>query len=181
MPPLLPGDDITVVIMPFCALLGGAEDKMKKLGISYSHDTAPGPGVRIVLFSIEVTLQESTLRWMSNDPCVRRIVVDEAHLALIWSNFRLHYFYCTHELAKTGKQVILLTATVPFKQHGSLLASWGLCRPTLLQHGIHTAQICGTRFLLLISLMKIVLHGRCVVLTWVQAKLGSCLCGGERI
>ena len=126
VPPLLPGKDITVVILPFRALLGDVLDKMKALGIPHSDGPSAPEGTRAVVLSLEVAFQERTLCWMVNDDRVQRIVVDEAHLALIWDNFRPQYFLHTRDLGKMKKQVVLLTATAPFEQRARLLDAWGL-------------------------------------------------------
>lgn len=126
VPPLLPGKDITVVILPFRALMADVQDKMVRLGIPFACGPHPPAGVRAVILSLEVAVMESTLRWLTTDTLVRCIVVDEAHLALIWDEFRPHYFLRTQELVKAEKQVVLLTATVPFAQRSDLLQRWGL-------------------------------------------------------
>lgn len=124
VPPLLPGDDITVVILPFRALLGDVCDKMQALQIPYSTECAPN-NARAVVLSLEVAFRRETIRWMANDRRVRRIVVDEAHLALYWSDFRYQYIHA-HEIGHTRKQVILLTATAPYEKRQELLNIWGL-------------------------------------------------------
>jgi DEAD/DEAH box helicase len=126
VPPQLPGKDITVIILPFRALQGDVLDKMKALRIPHSDGPGAPEGTRAIVLSLEVAFQESTLCWMANDDRVRRIVVDEAHLALIWDNFRQQYFLHARELGKMKKQVVLLTATAPFEQRAQLLDAWGI-------------------------------------------------------
>jgi DEAD/DEAH box helicase len=126
VPPLLPGDDITVVILPFRALMAEVLDKMKALNIAYSEGPNAPEGTRVVALSLETAFQEGTLRWMANDVRVRRIVVDEAHLVLIWHDFRPQYFEHARQLGAIDKQVVLLTATAPFEKRGLLLNAWGI-------------------------------------------------------
>jgi hypothetical protein len=133
VPPLLPGTDITVAILPFRALLADVLDKMKACGISCSDGPNPPKGTRAVVLSLEVAFQEHTIRWMANDGQVQRIVVDEAHLALIWNDFRIQYSLPARQLGKMEKkQVVLLTATAPFEQREQLLGAWGLSKATTI-------------------------------------------------
>lgn len=131
VPVVLPGEDLTVVIIPFRALMEDVQDKLQALKIPYTTQRSDAGSFRILLLTLEVAFQEDTVDWMANCTRLRRIVVDEAHLVLIWRNFRVQYSRA-HELGSTGKQVILLTATAPFKLRPQLLSSWGLPHATVI-------------------------------------------------
>lgn len=126
------GKRVTILILPLVALVADVQARCSSMGISVgTWNTRATPGIQILIVAVEHTTlpqYETLLMELSNADRLSRIVVDEAHLTLLWSTFREPLWNLSRTLCPVQYPVqkILLSATVPPDQEGLIAKAHGI-------------------------------------------------------
>lgn len=111
---------ITAVVVPLKSLLSDAIYKCSHLNFKCrqwdgNNDVSSHMNLDIVFFTIEQATSWSGVQFLSslkNVKMLNRIVIDEAHTVVTWSNFR-QVMHRVPLLRSINTQMVLLSATVP--------------------------------------------------------------------
>lgn len=123
LPASLPGARVTIVVLPFLALIQNLKARCEKLGISCSHWTRMRPKrAQVVLVIAEIAVSDSFLTFVSDLQVagrLDRIVVDECHVVFTSTSYR-RQLHDLDRLRAIPCQFILLTGTLPPRLEAAL-------------------------------------------------------------
>jgi superfamily II DNA or RNA helicase len=116
VPALLDGTEITIVVVPYRALIDDLVDRIRSSGID-CIEWKPGQAnpATIVVVSADVAGGASFLKYaslMGTKKLLRRVVIDECHLVFTLSDWRPR-LAALRNLRVLGCPIVLLTATLP--------------------------------------------------------------------
>ncbi|KAL1749714.1 hypothetical protein FB107DRAFT_280398 [Schizophyllum commune] len=133
-------DGVTIIVVPFCALLRDWVRRLKDQSVPFeifenskSHLTGTK---KIILVSVDVARlagwRDALLRLQERGVLFLRIVIDEAHVVLTSSDFRVSLREM-HEVRFVNVPVVLMSATMPPNAIPFFTQEYGLYRPLVIR------------------------------------------------
>ena len=141
LPALMESETVSVVIAPFVAIEVDYSRKLDDLGIPFCQwPQRLEEKHRVILTSLETANMDELLILANNNTRITHLILDEAHLAHLWSSFRPHYCLLRNWKA-IPIQKILLTATLPPTLYGQMISTLDLdVHRTAIIRDIHTQR-----------------------------------------
>ncbi len=151
--PTLLDQDVSILVLPLNSLITDYKRKFAQMNLRYDHYTSQTRSLRTdVNFIIVSADMAQTTRWTEclmdlNDKVeVTRLFFDEAHLALVGSDFRESLTH-VDGLRKLSMQFILLSGTIPPAAENALCTAFGLGSNRIILRGpTDRPELCYIRW-----------------------------------